>query len=73
MKPEANGNATRWQGYVARDGFGITLMRNHISARSPVIEESQNSHLCFTGPAVLGQTDDIRFFPEKNFITPAPN
>jgi hypothetical protein len=73
IKPEANGNATRWQGYVARDGFGITLMRNHISARSPVIEESQNSHLCFTGPAALGQPDDSPFFLEKNFITPAPD
>jgi hypothetical protein len=71
-KPEANGNATRWQGYVARDGFGITLMRNHISAANPVIEGSQNSQRCFAGPAALGQPDDICFFPEKNFTTPAP-
>jgi len=71
MKPDASGNATRWQGYVARDGFGITLMRNHISAKSPVIEESQNSHLCFTGPAALGQPDDALFFLEKNVITSA--
>jgi hypothetical protein len=73
MKPEANGNATRWQGYVARDGFGITLMSNQTSAANPVIEGNQNSHLCFTGPPVPGQADDIRFFPEKNVTTPAPD
>jgi hypothetical protein len=72
MKPDANGNATRWQGYAARDGFGITLMRNHISAANPVIEGSQNSQRCFAGPAALEQAGDIRFFPEKNVITPAP-
>jgi len=72
IKPDANGNATRWQGYVARDGFGITLMRNHISARSPVIGESQNSQRCFACPAALGQPDGIRFFPEKNVITSVP-
>jgi hypothetical protein len=73
MKPEANGNATRWQGYAARDGFGITLMRNHISAANPVIEGSQNNQRFFTGPAASGLPDDIRFFPEKNATTPAPD
>ena len=29
--PEASGKAIFWQGYVARDGFGITRMRNQIS------------------------------------------
>jgi len=72
MKPEANGNATRWQGYVARDGFGITLMRNHISAANPVIEGSQNSQRFFACPAALGQHGGIRFFSEKNVITPVP-
>jgi hypothetical protein len=72
MKPDANGNATRWQGYVARDGFGTTLMRNHISAANPVIEGSQNSQRCFAHPDALGRTDDIRFFTEKNVITSAP-
>jgi hypothetical protein len=41
IKPDANGNATRWQGYVARDGFGITRIRNHISAASPLIGNNQ--------------------------------
>jgi hypothetical protein len=72
MKPDASGNATRWQGYVARDGFGITLMRNHISAANPVIEGSQNSQRCFARPAALGQPGGIGFFPEKNVITSAP-
>jgi hypothetical protein len=72
MKPEANGNATRWQGYVARDGFGITLIRNHISAANPVIEGSQNSQRRFTCPAPLELPDGIRFFSKKNVITPAP-
>jgi hypothetical protein len=72
MKPDANGNATRWQGYVARDGFGITLMRNHISAANPVIEGNQNNQLCFAGLAVLGQPDKAPFFLEFFFITPAP-
>ncbi|MBN2020776.1 MAG: hypothetical protein JW749_11205 [Sedimentisphaerales bacterium] len=44
IKPDASGNATRWQGYIARDGFGITLIRNHISASSPVIGHSHISH-----------------------------
>jgi hypothetical protein len=73
MKPEANGNATRWQGYAARDGFGITLMRNQTSAANPAIEGSQNSHLCFARPAVPGQSDDSLFFLEKSVITPAPD
>jgi len=72
IKPDANGNATRWQGYVARDGFGITLMRNQTSARSPVIGRNQNSHLCFACPGALGQPEDICFFSEKNVTTPAP-
>jgi hypothetical protein len=41
-KPEANGKATLWQGYVARDGFGITRIKNQIRANNPVIG---NSHL----------------------------
>jgi hypothetical protein len=36
MKLDANGNATRWQGYAAREGFGITRIKNQIKANSPV-------------------------------------
>jgi hypothetical protein len=72
MKPDASGNAIRWQGYAARDGFGITLMRNQTSAANPVIEGSQNSQRYFAGPDVFEQSDDIRFFIEKNTATPAP-
>jgi hypothetical protein len=79
-KPEANGKATRWQGYVARDGLGITLMRNHISAANPVIEGSQNNQRVarsgarsvFDGPAAIGLPDVLCFFLEKDVITPAP-
>jgi hypothetical protein len=68
-KPEANGNATRWHGYAARDGFGITLMRNHIRANSPAMEGSQNSQRLLP---VAEFPDDICFLPEKNGITPTP-
>ena len=33
--PDAIGVATRWQGYKARLGFGITRTRTHISATKP--------------------------------------
>jgi len=69
IKPDANGNATRWQGYDALDGFGITLMRNHISAANPVIEGSQNNQRLFAG---LELPDNIFFLPEEHIITPAP-
>jgi hypothetical protein len=36
IKLDASGNATRWQGYVALDGFGITRIRNQMSANKPV-------------------------------------
>jgi hypothetical protein len=64
MKPEASGNATRWQGYVAREGFGITLIRNHMRANRPAIEGTKNSHRF----KLLGK--NVIFL--KNFITPAP-
>jgi hypothetical protein len=47
IKPDAKGNATRWQGYVARDGFGITRIRNHRSARNPIVEDNHNNQRCF--------------------------
>jgi hypothetical protein len=36
-KPEANGKATRWHGYAAREGFGTTRIKNHISDTSPAM------------------------------------
>jgi len=47
-------------------------MRNHISARNPVIEGSQNNQRYFASPDILEQAEDIRFFAEKDAITPAP-
>ena len=41
IKPDASGNATRWQGYVAREGLGITRTKNQINAANPV---NGNSH-----------------------------
>jgi len=39
-KPLASGAATRWQGYVALLGLGMTRSRNHTSANSPVTGSS---------------------------------
>jgi hypothetical protein len=36
-KPEANGKAIRWHGYVAREGFGITRIKNQISDTRPAM------------------------------------
>ena len=41
--PDASGIAIRWQGYVAREGLGITRIRNQASDASPAIGSSQNS------------------------------
>jgi len=46
IKPDANGKATRWQGYVAREGLGITRTRNQTSAAKPVRGNNHQSHLC---------------------------
>jgi len=40
------GKAARWQGYAIRDGFGMTLIKNHIKAASPV-----------SGKKILNHTD----------------
>jgi hypothetical protein len=37
INPEANGNANRWHGYVARDGFGTTRIKNQTSDTSPAM------------------------------------
>jgi hypothetical protein len=41
-KPLASGAATRWQGYVAREGFGTTRIRNQISDNNPAMG---NTHI----------------------------
>ena len=46
-KPDANGKAARWHGYVAREGFGITRNKNHSSAKNPPIGNSHFSQRCF--------------------------
>ena len=57
--PLANGKAMRWHGYAARLGLGMTLIRNHIRASSPVIgSNSIGQCLCRSacnGLPVLGQ------------------
>src|SRR6478736_3030736 len=40
IKLLAIGKATRWQGYEARLGLGITRTRNHTNEHSPVTEKS---------------------------------
>jgi hypothetical protein len=72
MKPEANGNATRWQGYVALDGFGITLTKNHISAKNPVMDENQNHPRCFAGLSALSLLENSLLLFKENNVTPAP-
>jgi hypothetical protein len=60
-KPDASGAATRWQGYTARLGLGMTRTINHKSAKRPVIGNSHLTHLCFfagfSDLPVFGQTD----------------
>jgi len=37
MNPLANGAANRWHGYVAREGLGMTRIRNQTSETSPTM------------------------------------
>jgi hypothetical protein len=47
IKPLASGAATRWQGYVALLGLGMTLTKNHISASKLVMGRSNaGQHRC---------------------------
>jgi hypothetical protein len=76
IKPDAKGNATRWQGYVALDGFGMTRIRNQTSAAKPESGNSHRSHLyllpgSMTLP-VLGQTLSDRLLHRNAIITPPP-
>ena len=73
IKPDASGNATRWHGYVAREGFGITRIKNQIRANSPVIGNNhfsqQNLLLCSMGLSVLGQTGGVSLLRENSIFT----
>jgi hypothetical protein len=74
--PEANGKANRWQGYVARDGFGITRIKNHISDTSPAIGNIHITHPYFLLPllclSALGQSEWWCFVLD-NCIFTSPN
>ena len=41
--PDASGMAIRWHGYIAREGLGITRIKNQTREISPTIGSSQNS------------------------------
>jgi hypothetical protein len=43
INPLAKGAATRWHGYAAREGFGITRIRNQTSENNPAIGNNQTS------------------------------
>jgi len=75
IKPDANGNATRWQGYVAREGFGITRIKNQIRAARPVNGNSHQMSRCLRfGGINLPVFGQILFFclPISNGITFPP-
>jgi len=59
MKPDANGKAIRWHGYVALEGFGITRIKNQISDIRPAIGNIHINQRYFVllckGLPVLGQ------------------
>ena len=71
-KPLASGAATRWQGYVAREGFGITRIRNQISDNIPAMGNTHINQqyflLCLRYLPVFGQTDTIRFFLRNDIL-----
>jgi hypothetical protein len=73
IKPDASGKATLWHGYVARNGFGITRIKNQIRANNP---ETGNNHLSqlnlllgSMGLPVLGQTGGVCFLLENSIFT----
>jgi hypothetical protein len=64
-KALAKGAAIRWQGYVARLGFGMTLSRNQTRANKPVTGSNKVGQLrCETWNClpVLGQILTITLF-----------
>jgi hypothetical protein len=73
MKPPASGVTTRWQGYVDREGFGTTRIKNHISEKSPTMGNTHINQryfvLCPRYFPVLGQTGEM-FLPSLNSVFP---
>jgi hypothetical protein len=63
-KPLANGAAKRWQGYVAREGFGMTRIKNQISEKSPKMGNTHINQryflLVLRGLLVFGHIRGIR-------------
>jgi hypothetical protein len=74
MNPDASGNATRWHGYVAREGFGITRIKNHISDKIPAagnIHFSRRFRLFqLRNLLVLGQFGSTCFFDDCISLPP---
>jgi hypothetical protein len=60
MNPLAMGAAKRWQGYVARDGLGMTRTKNHSNDAIPTKGTTQGSqrrlHVTLMERPVFGQT-----------------
>jgi hypothetical protein len=46
-KPLASGAATRWHGYIAREGFGSTRIKNQISDNRPTMGHTHISQEYF--------------------------
>jgi len=73
--PLASGAAIRWQGYVAREGFGRTRMRNQSSDNSPAMGNSHISQGYFLLRRkclpVFGQTGKL-FLAFLNSISTPP-
>jgi hypothetical protein len=74
-KPDANGKAKRWHGYVAREGFGITRNRNHSIAKNPPIGNIHFSQRCFClllrGLHAFVQNDRSCFSPGDCIVRPS--
>jgi hypothetical protein len=74
-KLEANGNANRWQGYVARDGFGTTRIKNQTSDTRPAMGNIHfNQRYFLLRPSdlpALGQAGWLCFlFDNRIFTSP---
>ena len=73
IKPEAIGKASRWQGYAARDGLGMTRTKNHIKAAKPANgnnHQGQRKLRCdLIILPVLGQKRGLSSFFRNDIIT----
>ncbi len=74
-KPDASGKATRWQGYAALLGFGMTRAKNQISDKRPVTGSSHSTgRQRFLGELlilpVFGQRDGGHFLLKNDTTAP---